>query len=78
MKIAMVAVLILTLVSPMILAGCGEDAEATCSCDEGKAGGTTWCEKCEKGYVKGDATKCEGCYVAKATGGPACEKCAAK
>lgn len=29
---------------------------ATCSCSAGKAGGTTWCDGCKKGYIKGVAS----------------------
>ena len=60
-----------------LLSGCGEEAAAQCSCEEGKAGGTVWCEKCSKGYVKGKATKCEGCVEAANSGGE-CEACAKK
>ena len=45
-----------------------------CSCDAGKAGETTWCEACGKGFVGKVATKCQGCYQAK-TGGEACGAC---
>ena len=30
--------------------------DAACSCKEGKAGGTMWCEACAKGYIKGQST----------------------
>jgi hypothetical protein len=77
-KTAAILVLILSLVLPIILAGCGvKDAEAACTCETGKTGGTTWCAECDKGYVDGEATACKGCYGQK-TGGPACESCASK
>jgi hypothetical protein len=50
---------------------------AACSCEAGKAGETTWCADCEKGYVDGKATDCKDCYQAK-QGGAACEACAKK
>ena len=48
--------------------------KAACSCKDGKAGGTTWCEACGVGYVKGEKAACKGCYAAK-TGGDACSGC---
>ena len=76
MKIAAIIAIVLVLVMPMFLTGCKSmgGADDVCTCEAGKAGGTTWCAKCEKGYVEGDAVECEGCYVAK-TGGVACPHC---
>jgi hypothetical protein len=76
--IAIVGVLAVLLL-PLLLTGCKSMGEAseTCTCEAGKAGGTTWCDKCDKGYVEGDAVACEGCYAAK-TGGVPCPKCSAK
>ena len=52
-------------------------AAAECACPDGKEGKDVWCEKCEKGFVGGEAVKCKGCHTAK-TGGAACESCAGK
>lgn len=51
--------------------------KAACSCKDGKAGGSTWCEACGVGYVKGEKAACKGCYAAK-TGGDACTSCASE
>jgi hypothetical protein len=66
-------------------------AKGDCTCAEGKKGGTTWCEKCNKGYVNGKKTdkkadithtkgdhKHEGtctCAEGKKGGTTWCEKC---
>ncbi len=44
-------------------------AKKACSCGAGKAGGTTWCESCGVGYIKGEKTK-EKVAVTKALAGP--------
>ena len=46
----------------------------TCSCVEGKAGGTAWCDKCGVGFVHGEKVACKGCYTQK-TGGEPCPAC---
>jgi hypothetical protein len=74
MQKIIIAIAILSLL-PILFAGCGEEkAEAKCSCEVGKAGGTIWCEKCGKGYLKGEGTECQDCVTAR----QACEKCAKK
>jgi hypothetical protein len=47
---------------------------AACSCPDGKAGGTTWCDACGVGYVDGNKVGCKGC-VTKAQSGTACAGC---
>lgn len=47
------------------------------ACAAGKSGESTWCEKCDVGFVEGEKVKCAGCYAAK-TGGPECEACSSK
>ena len=79
MRFATLAVLLLALVA-FPLTGCGgEDntAEAACSCEEGKTGGTAWCAECDKGYIEGKETTCKECVEA-ALAGTTCETCAAK
>ena len=77
MKKFVIVVAILSLL-PLLFAGCGgKEAEAACSCDVGKSGATVWCEKCEKGYLSGEATKCQDCVTAKKAG-KECEACAKK
>ncbi|MBR58309.1 MAG: hypothetical protein CMH54_09840 [Myxococcales bacterium] len=44
-------------------------AQAACTCGAGKAGTTTWCEKCGVGYVKGEKTKDKAAVEAAAKGG---------
>ncbi|MDE0883632.1 MAG: hypothetical protein OSB21_13650 [Myxococcota bacterium] len=41
------------------------DKDAKCVCAEGKAGGTVWCEKCDKGFIKGKTSKCKSCWQGK-------------
>jgi hypothetical protein len=41
------------------------DKDAKCICAEGKAGGTVWCEKCNKGFIKGKTSKCKSCWQGK-------------
>ena len=36
-----------------------------CTCVKGKEGGTVWCEKCAKGFIGGNATKCKSCWLGK-------------
>lgn len=55
-----------------------DDATAQCSCDQGKAGESTWCESCEKGYVESEAVSCKGCYAKKTGAAESCESCEAK
>lgn len=77
MQKTIIVIAILSLL-PFLFAGCGgKEAEASCSCKVGEGGGTTWCEKCEKGYVTGKATDCMDCVTAKKAGKD-CEKCAKK
>ena len=52
-------------------------ASACKACVAGKEGKSVWCDECNKGYVAGKAVSCKG-YFAEKTGGPKCEKCAAK
>ena len=40
------------------------DHTAACSCPKGKAGGTTWCESCNVGYINGEKTTDKDATVA--------------
>lgn len=49
--------------------------QAVCSCEKGKQGETVWCASCDKGYIGGEATGCQGCVNTALGGGGACESC---
>ena len=52
------------------------EVEVVCVCEEGKAGGTVWCAKCDCGYVEGAKTECKDCVASAQTGKGKCEQCA--
>ena len=49
----------------------GHEHATGCSCPEGKAGGTTWCEDCGVGYIGGEKTTDKAAYDAAASEAPA-------
>ena len=48
-------------------ADAGDEAH-TCTCDEGKAGGTVWCDACAMGFFEGSVTTDKGTVEAALTG----------
>jgi len=62
------------------VAGCASEpaSQPACECAKGKAGESTWCFACRKGYDKGRTTECANCYETMLAGGGKCSACAAK
>ncbi len=52
-----------------------DTAAAQCSCEQGKAGESTWCESCDKGFVDSEAVTCKGCYDKKTGVTEECTSC---
>ena len=45
-----------------------DEHDAACTCSQGKAGETTWCEACGVGYHVSEKLACQGCYEAAQNG----------
>jgi hypothetical protein len=42
-----------------------KQADATCTCSVGTAGGTTWCDVCSQGYINGTASMDKAAVLAE-------------
>jgi len=65
----------------LFLSACGDTSTpppaqaAVCTCDQGRAGESVWCEACGHGWVDGKQVTCKTCFEGRTGHDLFCEHC---